>query len=155
MTTKTTAGPSRAASARKPWVGRSGKCLALALVTGLVAFTGSPYAGVAAATTSSVVISEVHPSGSGNGTYAADWFEVTNTGTTAVDITGWKMDDNSNSFANAVALNGVTSIRAGRSVVFIETHDRRPIFAAFPTAWFGATPPRGSQSAPTVVPASA
>ena len=26
----------------------------------------------------------------------ADWFEVTNTGTTAVDITGWKMDDNSN-----------------------------------------------------------
>ena len=53
---------------------------------------------------STLVISEVHPAGSGNGTYAADWFEVTNTGATAVDITGWKMDDNSNAFANAVAL---------------------------------------------------
>jgi hypothetical protein len=27
-------------------------------------------------------ISEIHPTGSGNGTYAADWFEVTNTGAT-------------------------------------------------------------------------
>ncbi|HOS45355.1 MAG TPA: lamin tail domain-containing protein, partial [Paludibacter sp.] len=24
-----------------------------------------------------------------------DWFELTNFGTTSVDITGWKMDDNS------------------------------------------------------------
>ncbi len=52
-----------------------------------------------------VFISEVHPAGSGNGTYAADWFEVTNTGTTPVNITGWKVDDNSNSFAAAIALS--------------------------------------------------
>ena len=96
----------------------------------------------------SVVISEVHPAGSGNGTYAADWFEVTNTGTSAVDITGWKMDDNSNAFGSAVALRGVTSIPAGKSVVFFEgnatgTTDAT-IIAAFSTAWFGsATPPAG------------
>jgi VCBS repeat-containing protein len=92
------------------------------------------------------IISEVHPGGSGNGTYAADWFEVTNTGTTSLDITGWKMDDNSNAFASAVSLRGVTNIPAGKSAVFFEgtatgTTDAT-ITAAFSTAWFGsATPP--------------
>jgi hypothetical protein len=51
---------------------------------------------------SSVVISEVTSWSSGNAPYAADWFEVTNTGTSPVNIIGWKMDDNSNSFANSV-----------------------------------------------------
>ena len=63
----------------------------------------------------SVVISEVTPWSSGNTPYAADWFEVTNTGAVPVDITGWKMDDSSNAFATAVALRGVTSIPAGKS----------------------------------------
>ena len=90
---------------------------------------------------SSLVISEVAPWASGNSPYGADWFEVTNTGTTAVDITGWKMDDNSNSFAAAVALNGLTSIAAGRSVVFIETATPSTTIAAFKTAWFGANAP--------------
>ncbi len=67
-----------------------------------------------------VVISEVSPWSSGNAPYAADWFEVTNTGAGTVDITGWKMDDNSNAFASAVALRGVTSIPAGKSAVFLE-----------------------------------
>jgi uncharacterized protein YjiK len=96
----------------------------------------------------SAVISEVHPSGSGNGTYAADWFEVTNTGPTALDVTGWKMDDNSNAFATAVALRGVATIPAGKSAVFFEgsatgTTDAT-ILAAFSTAWLGSpTPPAG------------
>jgi len=59
----------------------------------------------------SVVITEVNPSGS-SASYAADWFELTNTGPGAVNVSGWKMDDNSNgSPASAeVALNGITSI---------------------------------------------
>jgi hypothetical protein len=61
-------------------------------------------AGVAAADASDLVISEVWPGGSSNGSYAADWFEVTNTGPTAVDITGWKVDDNSNLFSAAAPL---------------------------------------------------
>lgn len=65
-------------------------------------------------------ISEVHPSGSGNGTYAADWFEITNTGTTDPDFTGWKMDDDSNAIGTAVASRGVTTIPSGKSEVFFE-----------------------------------
>src|SRR5687768_6918662 len=65
-------------------------------------------------------VSEVHPSGSGNLTYAADWFEVTNTGANALDVTGWKMDDSSNDFSLSVALRGVTTIPAGTSAVFLD-----------------------------------
>jgi uncharacterized protein YjiK len=91
----------------------------------------------------SLVISEVAPWASGNSPYGADWFEVTNTGNSAVDITGWKIDDNSNSFAAAVALNGVTSIAAGQSVVFIESATPSTTIADFKTAWFGANVPNG------------
>jgi uncharacterized protein YjiK len=93
-------------------------------------------------------VSEVHPSGSGNGTYAADWFEVTNPGPAALDVTGWKMDDSSNASGLAVALRGVTSIPAGRSAVFVERTATNitdaSVIAAFSSAWFGAaTPPAG------------
>ena len=95
-----------------------------------------------------VSISEVHPTGSGNLTYAADWFEVTNTGPAALNVAGWRMDDNSNSFASSVALRGVTEIPAGKSAVFFEGtatgSTDTTILAAFSTAWFGtATPPAG------------
>jgi hypothetical protein len=94
-----------------------------------------------------IIISEVAPFGSGNGTYAADWFELTNTGSTAVNISGWKMDDNSNSFGSAVALRGVTSIAAGQSVVFLEGtatgSTDATVNAAFKSAWFGANVPAG------------
>jgi hypothetical protein len=48
---------------------------------------------------------------------------VTDTGGAAVDIAGWKIDDSSESFAAAARLNGVSSIAAGESVIFIETAD--------------------------------
>jgi hypothetical protein len=114
----------------------------------LLAVAGWLPGGVSAASTGSLYISEVHSAGSGNGTYAADWFEVTNTGDTAVDVTGWRMDDSSNALATAVPLRGVTSIPPGQSVVFFEgtatgTTDAG-IIAAFSMAWFGsATPPDG------------
>src|SRR5262249_41640565 len=98
-----------------------------------------------------LVISEVAPWGSGNTPYAADWFEVTNTSNGPIDLTGWKMDDNSHTFANAVALNGVTTLPAGDSAVFIEdtavngtTITDATIKAAFSQVWYGsATPPAG------------
>jgi uncharacterized protein YjiK len=90
-------------------------------------------------------ISEVAPWSSGNSPVAADWFEVTNSGTTAIDITGWKFDDNSDSFASAVALSGITSIAAGESVIFIETADLAAARAAFLSTWFGGSPPAGLQ----------
>jgi hypothetical protein len=63
----------------------------------------------------------VAPWSSGDSPVAADWFEVTNRGTTAIDITGWKVDDNSDSFASAVAPSDITSIAAGESVIFVDT----------------------------------
>ncbi|MDO8361932.1 MAG: SdiA-regulated domain-containing protein [Actinomycetota bacterium] len=89
----------------------------------------------------SLIISEVSPWSSGSSPYLADWFEITNTGTTVVDITGWKVDDNSNAFANAVALSGVTSIAPGQSVVFLEGDATKA--AALEAAWFGGATPAG------------
>ena len=84
-----------------------------------------------------LIISEVAPWSSGNSPVGADWFEVTNIGTNAVDITGWKMDDNSNSFATSVALSGITSIAPGESVIFIESSTPSTVISAFRNNWFG------------------
>lgn len=93
----------------------------------------------------SLVISEVAPWASGNSPVGADWFEVTNTGTTAVDITGWRMDDSSNSFAASVALNGVTSIAPGESVIFLESAAPATVVDSFRTLWFGTNAPTNLQ----------
>lgn len=90
-------------------------------------------------------ITEVAPwsSGSSNSPLGADWFELTNTGTSSVDITGWKMDDSSASFASAVALVGISSIAAGESVIFIESSS--DLGASFRDLWFGVGTPAGLQ----------
>jgi len=64
---------------------------------------------------SQVRITEVVSSGG-----TSDWFELTNYGATAVDITGWKMDDGSFNTAASVLLNGVTSIAPNERVIFCE-----------------------------------
>ncbi|MCA9130962.1 MAG: lamin tail domain-containing protein [Planctomycetales bacterium] len=79
--------------------------------------------------------------GSQQAAYGADWFELTNNGATAVDITGWTMDDGSNSFANSVALTGITSIQPGQAVIFIEGDS--VVVDNFKTAWFGSSVPSG------------
>lgn len=93
-----------------------------------------------------IVISEVDASGSGTSTYGADWFELTNTGSSAVNITGWKMDDNSDSFSLAVPLSlAGNTIAAGQSVVFIETTGTTlaALTPKFESAWFGSSVPTG------------
>ncbi len=90
-----------------------------------------------------LIISEIAPWSSGSSPVAADWFEVTNSKAVAVDITGWKMDDNSQSPVAAVALSGITSINPGESVIFIETTDLPGKTAAFKSNWFGTNPPAG------------
>jgi hypothetical protein len=88
-----------------------------------------------------VAITEVAAWGSGNSPYASDWFELTNTGASAVNVTGWKMDDNSNSFAASIALTGISSIAAGESVIFLESS----VNASFLSTWFGAAGKAGLQ----------
>ena len=100
-----------------------------------------------------IIISEVDPTGSSTAGYGADWFELKNTGTSAVDITGWKMDDNSAAFATAVPLTGVTSIAPGLSVVFIENTASgstllsptatATLNANFASTWFSGGTPAG------------
>jgi len=81
-----------------------------------------------------LVISEVAPYASGNTPFAADWFELTNTGPTALTVDGWKVDDNSNSFAASLTLNGIASIAAGQSVVYLETTSAATV-SAFRDYW--------------------
>jgi uncharacterized protein YjiK len=99
--------------------------------------------------TPSLIISEVAPWSSGNSpaSLAVDWFEVTNIGTAAADISGWKMDDSGPTLGTAVALHGITSIAPGASVIFMETTDAALATkkAAFLNLWFGANPPPNLQ----------
>jgi hypothetical protein len=96
----------------------------------------------------SIIISEVAPWSSGNSSVGDDWFEVTNIGTAPANITGWKVDDNSNSFGSSLVLNGISSIAPGESVIFIETSGTRTAAgnaANFRTLWFGSRPPANLQ----------
>ena len=123
-------------------VGRAARLLALAGIAGASTVGVAPLAGTAAAA-GGIIVSEAVPWGNGGPSYNADWFELTNTSASAVDITGWRFDDNSNSFASSVALTGVTSIGPGESVVFIE--GAASTAAAFVNAWFGGAAPAGFQ----------
>lgn len=101
-----------------------------------------------------VAITEVSPWSSGNSPYAADWWELTNTGPTTVNLIGWKIDDNSDTLAEAVALEGVTTLSPGQSAVFIEGDTATA--EAFVSTWFGGVAPApASRSATTAAPASA
>ena len=100
--------------------------------------TGSP-----GAVAPSLIVSEVAPWSSGDSPFGADWIELTNTGAHAVDITGFRIDDSSNAFAGAVALNGVTTLAAGESAIFLEGEPA--VADAFKAAWFGTNVPAGLQ----------
>src|SRR5262249_39710462 len=93
--------------------------------------------------TSSIIISEVSAWASGTSTLGSDWTELTNVGTAAQNTTGWKMDDDSSNINNAVALNGITSIAPGESVIFLENATSKK--SQFLSLWFGANPPANLQ----------
>jgi len=109
-----------------------GKSLAVAAVALLAINAGAARA--------DVVISEIAPWSSGNSSLGQDWFELTNTGASAVDITGWSWDDDSQNPGTAL-LQGVSTIGAGQSVVFVDGGASVP--AAFIDLWFGGAAPAG------------
>lgn len=80
-----------------------------------------------------ITITEAHPSGSGGAT-GVDWFELTNLGSTTINLAGYRVDDSSNSLALSQPLNGVASIAPGESVVFIESAAGAAV-AGFRTSW--------------------
>jgi hypothetical protein len=96
-----------------------------------------------------VAITEVAAWSSGNSPVGADWFDLTNKGSSAVDVSGWRMDDSSLSFASARALRGISTIGAGRSVILIE-HDAAgaqdgTLRNAFLDTWLGGAAAAGLQ----------
>lgn len=97
----------------------------------------------ASAVQAQIRITEVAPWSSGNSPLSADWFELTNVGGAAVDITGWRVDDGSAAFGSSLALNGITSIGAGESVIFLESASS--LATQFKSLWFGASAPAGLQ----------
>ena len=112
---------------------RSSRLVALLALT---AWTGSVHAnGI------TVRITEVMSSSGDGGTN--DWFEITNYGTTAVDITGWRMDDNSFAFGSSFALvpytlgpgPAWTLLGPGESAVMLETSAPSTAVPAFQTFW--------------------
>jgi hypothetical protein len=104
-------------------------------------------------TQAQVVITEVDANGSSaTDGYAADWFEVQNLGASSVDLSTWKMDDNSDNFSLAVplhtaalsGLNSTLTLSSGQIAVFLEdtgAASDTTLAANFTTAWFGASVP--------------
>jgi len=68
---------------------------------------------------------------------APDWFEITNFDTSGINISGWKMDDDSKSIDYAVSIipSGWTSLGSGESAVFIETNNPAVAIPAFRQFW--------------------
>jgi len=91
------------------------------------------------ASTASVAAAQVHitevMSSSGSGG-TDDWIEITNYGSSAISISGWRFDDSSFSFSASQALNGITTIGVGESVIFIESAGGANI-ASFRSFWGG------------------
>ena len=88
-----------------------------------------------------LLITEVHPSGSGE-TGHADWWELTSFDTRTFNLKGWRWDDSSHSVApgNAYVFTNDIVIHPGESAVFVE--NMTP--AAFRT-WWGTNLPAGLQ----------
>jgi hypothetical protein len=78
-------------------------------------------------------------SGKVDGNSKPDWFELSNLGNATISLSGYTMDDNSDSYALSVPLIGITSIAAGESVIFFEST------GGFTTQnfidWWGVTSP--------------
>ena len=91
----------------------------------------------AQAAPNAIFVSEVAPWSSGNSPVAADWFELTNGTSSPVTLTGWKMDDNSNSFALSVPLAGITTIAPGESVIYI-VNGSAALATTFRNTWWGS-----------------
>ncbi|MFO1476642.1 MAG: lamin tail domain-containing protein [Verrucomicrobiota bacterium] len=71
------------------------------------------------------------------GSSKPDWFELSNFGSSSVDITGYTMDDNSASAALSVPLSGITSLAPGESVAFFEVAGSNPLTIQGFRDWWG------------------
>lgn len=76
-----------------------------------------------------VLITEINSNASGG-----DFIELYNYGSTAIDLTGWKLDDDSASLTEAVAIPSGTTLAAGEKLIVLVDKSLADI-AAFRMAW--------------------
>ncbi len=101
--------------------------------TGLSGASALNFTTVAGALSYTLLITEVNSNATGG-----DFFELYNYGTSAIDLSGWKWDDDSGNFADAAAVTFPvgTSIAAGEKIVVTVGSDA----AAFRAAWNNLSP---------------
>ncbi|WP_296260372.1 MULTISPECIES: DUF3616 domain-containing protein [unclassified Pseudomonas] len=75
-----------------------------------------------------VLITEVN-----SNAVAGDFFEVYNYGSTPLDLSGWRMNDEAGTFSDATGLPANLTLAAGQSLLVASVKDAD--FAAFKTAW--------------------
>ncbi len=85
-----------------------------------------------------VAITEINS----NSDVTEDWFELTNAGSSAVDISDWGYDDFPEDVERIAPISGVTSIAAGESVVIVQFDDESEVplldqLQTFRDAWGG------------------
>ncbi len=93
-------------------------------------FAVALFTGLIAPAPAALVITEINSEAA-----PADFWELTNTGTTSMSLAGWVWDDSSANPADpeAVTIGAGVSIASGESIVFAVTADA----AAFRSAWGG------------------
>ncbi len=72
------------------------------------------------AANAAIIISEVDSNGTDQ-TYDFDWIELTNTGSSGVDLTNWTVNDADGGTGTARLISGIGNLAAGQSaLVFLE-----------------------------------
>ncbi len=79
-------------------------------------------------------ITEVMSSEAPGGPAKEDWFELTNFEDAAINLTGWRFNDDTGGFAEAYIITNNVIIQPGESVVFVENLSPQAFIA-----WWGTT----------------
>lgn len=110
-------------------------------ITGYSGFPSEPFIiPIEAQTPAQLVrITEVMSNANSPSPNNVDWFELTNLGTSSVNISNWKIDDNSRYYNFAVSLNRYNGwdgqINPGESIICIETSTPNTTVPAFIANW--------------------
>lgn len=81
---------------------------------------GSPGNIAGAVAPAALLVTEVMASPAEGSAPSADWWELTNSGGEAVDLSGWRFNDDTGGFADAFVMPAGLSLRPGESIVFVE-----------------------------------
>jgi len=102
---------------------------------GLTTATALNFSTVASTSTPTILITEVNSNASSANASIGDFFELYNYGTTEIDLTGWKWDDDSASPSLGASFPSGTKIAAGQRIVVLSDLRGESAENAFKAAW--------------------